>query len=135
MAARVQGREARELADRYFFETLVRIHRSGEGEPYTGLKPAGSVEPAIAAADKALEAGSVDQLADKVSQAVRESIRERFAATLEKKKHANESVEAGREFVRLYVEYTHFLDGIHQLVSKGADHRHSETIFTQRHDH
>ena len=33
--------EAKELADTYFFETLVRIHRAGEGAPYTGLKPAG----------------------------------------------------------------------------------------------
>lgn len=40
--------EARELADRYFFETLVRIHRAGEGAPYTGLKPAGrDLGPAI----------------------------------------------------------------------------------------
>ena len=43
--------EARELADRYFFETLVRIHRAGEGAPYTGLKPAGrDLGPAVPAA-------------------------------------------------------------------------------------
>jgi len=28
---------AKELADNYFFETLVRVHRSGEGAPYTGI--------------------------------------------------------------------------------------------------
>src|SRR3990172_9984859 len=27
--------EAKELADMYFFETLVRVHRIGEGAPYT----------------------------------------------------------------------------------------------------
>jgi hypothetical protein len=38
-----------------FFEELVRIHRQGEGADYTGLKPAGLVEPVVAAADKALK--------------------------------------------------------------------------------
>lgn len=33
-------------ADRHFFETLVRVHRAGEGAAYTGLKPAGEIDPA-----------------------------------------------------------------------------------------
>ena len=41
LAVRKLNPQAKELADMYFFETLVRIHRAGEGEPYTGLKPAG----------------------------------------------------------------------------------------------
>jgi hypothetical protein len=40
-ALRKLSPEARDLADMYFFETLVRIHRAGEGESYTGIKPAG----------------------------------------------------------------------------------------------
>jgi hypothetical protein len=42
---RVKGEDARELADEYFFETLVQLHRAGEGAPFTGLKSAGQVEP------------------------------------------------------------------------------------------
>jgi Family of unknown function (DUF6448) len=38
ITVRKLGPEARALADRYFFETLVRLHRAGEGAPYTGLK-------------------------------------------------------------------------------------------------
>ena len=41
VAVRGKGEKERELADTYFFETLVRVHRAGEGAPYTGLKPAG----------------------------------------------------------------------------------------------
>ena len=52
VAARKAGGQVRELVDMYFFETLVRIHRAGEGASYTGLKPAGKIEPPIAAADK-----------------------------------------------------------------------------------
>ena len=58
-AVRKLSAEARELADRYFFETLVRIHRAGEGAPFTGLKPAGrDLGPAIPAADNALRDGT-----------------------------------------------------------------------------
>lgn len=38
VALRAKGPEAKELADQYFLETLVRLHRAGEGAPYTGLK-------------------------------------------------------------------------------------------------
>ncbi len=126
LAVRAKGREARELADRFFFETLVRVHRGGEGAPYTGLKPAGSVEPAIAAADKALQGGSVDALAEKIGNAVRNEIKKRFKEAVEKKKHAEDSVEEGREFVEAYVQYVHFIEGIHNMVAKGAEHQHGE---------
>jgi len=59
VAVRKAGGQAKELADMYFFETLVRIHRAGEGAGYTGLKPAGKIEPPIAAADKSLETGKL----------------------------------------------------------------------------
>ncbi len=126
LAVRVKGREARELADRFFFETLVRVHRAGEGAPFTGLKPAGTVEAAIAAADKALQAGSVDELAEKIGKAVGNEIKKRFIEAIEKKKHAEDSVEAGREFVEAYVQYVHFIEGIHNMVTKGAEHHHGE---------
>jgi hypothetical protein len=95
IAVRAKGNEVRQLADRYFFETLVRIHRAGEGEAYTGLKPAGSVDPGITAADKALGAGSVEELLKSISTAVTEGICKRFTAASEKKKHAEDSIEAG----------------------------------------
>ena len=124
VAVRTKGKDVRDLADRFFFETLVRLHRAGEGAPYTGLKPAGAIAPAIAAADKALDAGSVDELSAKIGNAVRDGIRKRFAAVAEKRKHANDSVKAGREFVEAYVEYVHFVEGIHNMVGKGPAHGH-----------
>ncbi len=126
LAVRAKGREARELADKFFFETLVRVHRAGEGAPFTGLKPAGTVEPAVVAADKALQTESVDELADKIANAVRNEIKKRFKETVEKKKHAEDSVEDGREFVEAYVQYVHFIEGIHNMVAKGAEHHHGE---------
>jgi hypothetical protein len=118
--------EARNLADRFFFETLVRIHRAGEGAPYTGLKPAGTIEQPIMAADKALKKGSVDELADRIASAVADGIRTRFADAIVRKEHAEDSVEAGRAFVTAYVEYIHFVEGLHNFVTKGAGHSHDE---------
>jgi hypothetical protein len=112
LAVRKNGPEAKDLADRFFFETLVRIHRAGEGAPFTGLK---SVEPgeAVEAADKALETGSVDSLAKEVSESAGKGIRDRFQRALEKMKHADESVEAGREYVEAYIEYVHYVERLH----------------------
>jgi hypothetical protein len=101
----------------------VRVHRAGEGAPYTGLKPAGTIAPAVAAADKALDAGSAEELSAKIGNAVRDGIRKRFAEVAEKKKHANDSVKAGREFVEAYVEYVHFVEGIHNMAARGPAHR------------
>lgn len=113
---------ARELADRYFFETLVRIHRAGEGAPYTGLKPAGTVTPVVALADQALAQGDIDPLARKISSHTEAGIRERFRHALETRKHAGESVSAGREAVAAYVTYVHYVEGIAQAVHAAPHH-------------
>ena len=122
LAVRAKGSEAKELADMYFFETLVRIHREGEGAPYTGLKPCEAVDPAVALADKALENGNVDKLVDVLSNAMVNGIRERFQHASETRDHADDSVVAGREFVESYVVFTHYVEGLHGLIKGGAAH-------------
>jgi len=114
LAVRALGPEARELADMHFFETLVRLHRAGEGAPYTGLLPAGTeLDPAVTAADNALANGNDEELLALVTTAVAEGIRERFARALEARQHADESVEAGREYVEAYVEFVHYVERLH----------------------
>ena len=114
--------QAQKLADMYFFETLVRIHRAGEGATYTGLKPGTEVDPAIALADKALESGSVDKLVNVLTDATAKGIRERFRRALETRKHADKSVTAGREFVEAYVIFTHYVEELHASVKGGTEH-------------
>jgi hypothetical protein len=123
-ALRTKGDEIREIAENYFFETLVRIHRQSEGEGFTGLKPAGVVDPGIDAADRALGSGNGTSLAKKISDAVYRGILQRFTKTMEKKQQADRSVEDGREYVEAYVEYVHFVEQIHLLVRHGAVHQH-----------
>ena len=131
LAVRSKGPEAKELADRYFLETLVRLHRAGEGAPYTGLS-AGPAEPIIVAADKSLETGSADHLVKHVSEAVASGIRKRFTHTLEKKKHADESIDAGREFVEAYVEFTHYVERLYND-AKGGSTEHGKGEAPHKH--
>jgi hypothetical protein len=120
MEVRKLGGQAQTLADMYFFETLVRIHRAGEGAAYTGLKPGAVVDPAIVMADNALEGGSVDKLVGVLTDATAKGIRERFHRALETRQHAAESIAAGREFVEAYVIFTHYVEELHALVKGGT---------------
>ncbi len=123
LAVRKGGSEARELADGYFVETLVRIHREGEGAPYTGLKPAGAeLGPAVVATDRALETGSVAELIRLVTAAADRGLRERFAHVLAAKKHADQSVAAGREYVEAYVDFVHYAERLSLDAARRAEH-------------
>lgn len=98
--ARASGRDAQEVADRWFFETVVRVHRAGEGAPFTGLKPAGlDVGPVIPAAERALDAGSADELTVALCGIIREQVEERHGRAMALKEHAAEGVAAARAFV------------------------------------
>jgi hypothetical protein len=122
MAVRQLGDEAGSLADAYFFETLVRIHRAGEGEPYTGLKPGTAIDPAVALADRALAQGSVDKLADVLGDSLRKGLHQRFEAVIASAGQAETSIEAGRRYVEDYVQFTHFAEKIHGILQEGEQH-------------
>lgn len=134
LAVRALGPEARALADRSFFETVVRLHRAGEGEPYTGIQPAGAeIEPAVAAADRALDDGSLDSLVKLVTAAAERGLRERHARVTQARRRAGESVEAGREYVAAYVDFVHFAERLHADASGPAAHGAAQEGGAHRH--
>jgi hypothetical protein len=136
LKVRMLSPEAREFADNYFFETLVRVHRASEGEAYTGLKPGGiEIEPGIALADNSLDTGSVDALIGQVKSDAAQGIRQRFTRAQETSKHTNDSVEAGRQFVAAYVEFIHYVENIHQALSDPASHPPQEAQVTKAVQH
>ncbi len=121
LSVRKLGPEAKSLADTFFFETLVRVHRASEGAPYTGLKPAGlDLGPAIPAADKALESGSTEAVEKLLTDAIRKGLREHFHAAISQKKFAPDDVEAGRHYVEAYVPYVHYVEGLWEAATKPA---------------
>ena len=111
LAVRALSPQARELADQFFFETLVRVHRAGEGAPFTGLKPAGrDLGPAIPAADEAVRVGSVEPIRHLLTVAIQERLREQFDEVIATKTFEPDDVAAGRAYVKAYVEFIHFVE-------------------------
>jgi NAD+--asparagine ADP-ribosyltransferase len=111
MKVRVLSPEAEKLADDYFFETLVRLHRSGEGMAYTGVKPAGTpVDKKILAADKSLALGDLAPLKDLVPKSKLAELKKRFDKAMSLKNYDVNDVPAGRQYVEAYVQFFHFAE-------------------------
>lgn len=126
IAVRRLNPQAKDLADKYFFETLVRIHRSGEGMPYTGLKPADTdLGPAIPAADKALEDGKLEPVVKLLTDEMHKGLHENFKHAIDKKKYDKDNVDKGREYVEAYVKYVHYVEGIYEAAKK-SENAHGE---------
>jgi hypothetical protein len=127
LSVRQLGPEAKSLADTFFFETLVRVHRVSEGAPYTGLKPAGLDRgPAIPAADKALESGSPEAVEKLLTDAIRQGLREHFQAAMRQKQFAPHDVAAGRRYVEAYVPYIHYVEGLWDAATQSAKGHYPE---------
>jgi len=134
LAVRGLGSEARSLADRHFFETLVRIHRSGEGAPFTGLKPAGlDLGPAVPAADHALQTGSAEEVVKLLVEAVRAGVRAHFRAAVEKQAFDVNDVSAGRKYVEAYVPYVHYVERLWEAATGPVHGHHPEHVAQPQH--
>lgn len=128
LSVRKLGPEAKSLADTFFFETLVRVHRASEGAPYTGLKPAGrDLGPAIPAADDALDSGSTEAVEKLLADAIRKSLHEHFHAVMSQKNFTPDNVKAGRRYVEAYVPYVHYVEGLWEAATRPAKGHYPET--------
>ena len=124
LAVRKLNPEAKELADMYFFETLVRIHRAGEGAPYMGLKPAGrDLGPAIPASDKAIAEGKVEPVVKLLTEQIQKGIPEQFEDVMAKKYFKKDDVAAGQKYIESYVTFIHYVERLHEAAKK-PDHGH-----------
>jgi len=135
---RALGEDARKVADRYFLENLVRLHRAGEGEPFTGLKPEGvPIEAKVAAADKSIEIGNLSPLEGMVTPEERVELGELLATALDLKDFDVEDVEAGRAYIAAYVDFFKFAEGEahhHEAgQAHGAEHVHAGQHHAQGH--
>lgn len=126
------ARLARDVADRWFFETVVRVHRAGEGAPFTGLKPAGlDVGPVIPAAERALESGPTEELIDVLCASVRDQVTSRHDRAMRLKTHADDSVEDARAYVETMLGLQVWAQSVYKQVmadphAHGGGHDHRE---------
>jgi hypothetical protein len=135
VAVRKGGGQAKDLADMYFFETLVRLHRAGEGAGYTGLKPAGRIEAPIAAADKSLESGKLQEVAQLILKRMEQGLHRHFDEVMKKSKYKTDDIAAGRAFASAYVEYTHYVERLYDAAETLAPEHVQKTARELTHSH
>jgi len=117
LKVRTLGAEAAELADRLFVETMVRIHRMGEGVGFTGIQPVGTqIDPVVKAADEAIALGSDADLLPMMPEERRAQLDKRFQAALAIKDFDVDDVAAARRFIAAYVSFFKY--------AEGEDHEH-----------
>lgn len=122
LAVRTESEQARELADRYFFETVVRLHRESEGAAYTGLKPAGSeLAPFVPKVDEALKTGNPEEIKALILNHFEQGLHEHFVPTYEASDFDEEDVQAGRDFVHKYVELLHYVKPVFEAIESVND--------------
>jgi hypothetical protein len=133
-AIRQKAPEAQQLADTYFFETVVRLHRVSEGAPYSGLKPAGrDLGPAIPAADRALETGDIEPVMQLLTEAVKPGLREHYAKVRATQSYAKTNVQAGRASVEAYVQSIHYVEGLYDAATQPVSGHYPERAVGKPH--
>lgn len=122
MKVREFGPEAKALAEKYFFETIVRIHRAGEGVAFTGVKPEGTpIDERVMVADKSIESGNLSALEGLVEKKDLTELTKRFEKVMSLKNFDVNNVIAGREYIEAYVQFFKFAEG----ETEGHAHGHS----------
>jgi len=125
----VGGGGAKDLADRFFLETVVRLHRAGEGAPYTGLKPAGmDFGPAIPAAEEAIANADLSKVKALLETEVKHGLDARFGHVLHTRDVSNEpqtqaEVSSARERVNAEFGFIAYVEGLRQAAQDALDHR------------
>lgn len=121
--ARRSGGEAAELADLWFFETAVRLHRQGEGAPYNGLKPAGlDWGPVVPRAERAVETGDASDAIGFVVGEVRDELQRRFERAVATKGFGVDDVPAAREHVQAVLGFVLFSHHLWKYARSGGGH-------------
>lgn len=115
-------KEIYKIVENYFFKTLVRLHRETEGAPYTGLKAAGTTKKIVKLSDNAIETKNFNAIIDPLTNHLSKVLKEKYEKVVTLEKVKNESKEKGREYVKAYVDYTHTIEAIHDIIMRDGAH-------------
>jgi hypothetical protein len=127
LKARSLGDGAKDVADYWFFETAVRLHRQGEGAPYTGLKPAGlDPGPAVRKAEESLESGDMGQIKAALTQTLERELQTRFDQAMSRKNYDEDDVAAARAYVDAMLGFIVYCHHLHQAMIVKTGHARAE---------
>jgi hypothetical protein len=125
------GETARAVADRLFFETVVRLHRAGEGAAYTGLKPAGlDAGPVIPLAERAIDTGSSSVVADYLTGVLHDELKRRLEQVNDLAGAKDRSLPDARAYVEAMLGFQvyshHLLQALHAPAHGDAGHENPQ---------
>jgi hypothetical protein len=129
---RILGAEARDVADRGFNETVVRLHRAGEGVGFSGLKPAGLDQgPVIPAAEAAVAGADLARVRAALVAEVDHGLAERLAhvralQTVPAEARTAAEVPRVRERVSAELGFVTYAEGIRQAALGEAGEHHED---------
>lgn len=128
------GPEVKALADEYFLETTVRLHRVGEGASYTGIQDDVELSPALEAAEKSLEEGKADEVLGVLDESLKHTVADRYQSVIDARaaEKAAPSVETARERAEAELMFEKYILGIetainaplHEEAADGAEGGH-----------
>lgn len=123
LKVRKKGEEEKEIADYWFFETAVRLHRKGEGEGFTGLKPAGlDWGPVVPKADKAIETGDPIEVIALILETTEKELKNRFECAMLKKAYDKNDVDKAREYIHSMLEFVLFSHHLYNFITSEEHH-------------
>lgn len=123
LRARKLGEDAAEVADLWFFETAVRLHREGEGAPYTGLKPAGlDWGPVVPRAEEDIEKGDPTETIGFLKRVLEEELRKKFNKAMSLKNYDLEDVDAARKYTESMLNFVLSSHHIYKYIISGEKH-------------
>ena len=112
--------DAAELADYWFFETAVRLHRKEENKSYTGIKSSGSDwGPILPKINQAIDSENPDELLNFLSNFIGEDLNGRFEEVISKKDYDPNDVEEAREYINSLSEFIKFTSKLYNYMEKG----------------
>ena len=128
MEVRKLGGASQQLAETYFFETAVRLHRVGEGASYTGLKYESDFGPALEAAEQALETDSVKEVNKLLEQAFRDGVAAKFQVVQDAREDAARlgTVESQRERAEAELLFEKYVLGLYEAATGEVAHGEGE---------
>lgn len=109
-------KEVYAIVEKHFFETLVRLHRETEGAAYTGLKEAGTMKEINRLTDEVIANHQVDNLVSSLNKHIEAVVRDKYQKVAALDQVKDQSLDKGREYVKAYVDYTHTLEAIHDII-------------------
>ena len=115
VAGGAAGGEAKAVAESYFAETTLRLHRATENAPYNGIQPAGQdYGPALPAAEKAIETGSTEELKKILNEAVSQQVDEQYRNVTAKNVEPDATVNDKRESIEAQFGFEKYALGLYE---------------------